>query len=1213
MPRKLRFLRFGKFPLGLFLAVCLGVQPSATAQLAEQVTDLLAQRDPNEATGTGPYFQVGDRVVFFADSPSTGLELWTTDGTDTGTSLLVDSCPGVCESDRRVVAHLGDELYWLSHWQRRFSNESVLWRTDGTHSGTFPILAPMRARFNQVPPLASIGRITLFSQRSEEGLWSLWRTNGRPGGTFQISNLGAVFNADQPESFHTLGERIYFFYSGVLWSSDGTPEGTLQEFSPDAFTSLQEPLWQASGRLLFTGVRIDQKTLWSFDPASQSLTAIRTADDKLGESLACGGTTDSDPDHVYFYASDSNLVTQLWRTDGSPDTVQQLTDLSSPNPLGSCPSSQTFQVFGNTILFRAGQQTSPTLHRIDADSGTIQEVVQACQPNTQCSLTGLMTRVGENAVFSGWSPEAGQELWVTDGTTSGTQLLKDLCPGPCGSSPQLPLQLDSEVVFLAEGAQGNTELWRTDVTEAGTEKIATFPSTFLIDRRELPSVASSGTHYLLEGRDDAHGTEPWVADGSPEGPKILLDIDARYRSSTPIDLRAIAGGLAFSASWAAEPDGTEVEELWFAPSSSRDVIRFTDFNDFRSVKEMSEAAGRLYFLRNTSGSATELWSSDGTENGTLPIHTLEAPPPTFLREEFPVIELRGSGLFLVNHPDSGGLWRTDGTAVGTVLAVSLAELGLDRGRPLGKAGDMLYFSGLTRPSDQSLFVTDGTAAGTRFLTSVNPFAAPSGFVPLHGDTFFLERECSAGGRLMRSDGTLAGTRPVSDQPRFGCYTFNGEMAATETHLFFIEDEVDEAGERTGLFLWKSDGGPAGAQPLREFPIPGTFPDDYYLTATNFGVFFTPNDEAVGKELWRSDGTAPGTRLVRDIRPGPTTAAIHDLTLAGEQLFFVANDGVHGSELWVTDGNEAGTRLVHDILPGARSSDPRDLTVSGNKLYFSADDGLSGRELWVLPLDDSGPPCRASNTALCLQDGRFKVEMQWTDFQDRTGAGQAVSITEDTGYFWFFSDQNVETILKVLDGTPLNDHFWTFYGALSNVEYWITVTDAETGLTRRYFNPLRNFASVGDNESFGPRGASFLHAPESLESTAAAQPIVVDSQTSEEALGLCTPSARRLCLNGGRFAVEATWADFSGNTGDGQAVTLTDDTGYFWFFSDTNVETVLKVLDGRPNNGAFWVFYGSLSNVDFDLTVTDTQTGAVRTYQNRNRQFASVGDTGAFPQ
>ena len=94
-------------------------------------------------------------------------------------------------------------------------------------------------------------------------------------------------------------------------------------------------------------------------------------------------------------------------------------------------------------------------------------------------------------------------------------------------------------------------------------------------------------------------------------------------------------------------------------------------------------------------------------------------------------------------------------------------------------------------------------------------------------------------------------------------------------------------------------------------------------------------------------------------------------------------------------------------------------------------------------------------------------------------------------------------------------------------------------------------------------------------------------------------------------MESTWKDFSNRTGTGRAVSLTGDTGYFWFFDPANVEAVVKVLDATPVNGHFWVYYGALSNVEYKLTVTDTVTGAVKTYANPKGRFASAGDTTAF--
>jgi len=85
----------------------------------------------------------------------------------------------------------------------------------------------------------------------------------------------------------------------------------------------------------------------------------------------------------------------------------------------------------------------------------------------------------------------------------------------------------------------------------------------------------------------------------------------------------------------------------------------------------------------------------------------------------------------------------------------------------------------------------------------------------------------------------------------------------------------------------------------------------------------------------------------------------------------------------------------------------------------------------------------------------------------------------------------------------------------------------------------------------------------------------------------------------------------GIEGNGKAVPGTDQTGYFWFFDPANIELVVKVLDGRPVNGKFWVFYGALSNVEYTLTVTDLETGAERVYRNPPGNLCGRGDTSAL--
>lgn len=114
-------------------------------------------------------------------------------------------------------------------------------------------------------------------------------------------------------------------------------------------------------------------------------------------------------------------------------------------------------------------------------------------------------------------------------------------------------------------------------------------------------------------------------------------------------------------------------------------------------------------------------------------------------------------------------------------------------------------------------------------------------------------------------------------------------------------------------------------------------------------------------------------------------------------------------------------------------------------------------------------------------------------------------------------------------------------------------------------------------------------------------------------GSCVPSDRRLCLRGGRFAVEAEWRDFAGHTGRaGVAEAATADSGLLYFFSPGNWELQVKVLDGCRVNDHYWVFAAGTTNVAFTLRVTDLETDESAVYDNPLGRIAlTVADTTAF--
>ncbi len=105
--------------------------------------------------------------------------------------------------------------------------------------------------------------------------------------------------------------------------------------------------------------------------------------------------------------------------------------------------------------------------------------------------------------------------------------------------------------------------------------------------------------------------------------------------------------------------------------------------------------------------------------------------------------------------------------------------------------------------------------------------------------------------------------------------------------------------------------------------------------------------------------------------------------------------------------------------------------------------------------------------LLLRDGRFAVETRWRRSDGTAGHGRSQLLTADTGAVWFFSPDNIELIVKVLDACKaLHPRFWVFAGGLTNVEVELRVTDLQTGQQRTYSSPLgQAYVPVQDTRAF----------------------------------------------------------------------------------------------------------------------------------------------------
>lgn len=364
---------------------------------------------------------------------------------------------------------------------------------------------------------------------------------------------------------------------------------------------------------------------------------------------------------------------------------------------------------------------------------------------------------------------------------------------------------------------------------------------------------------------------------------------------------------------------------------------------------------------------------------------------------------------------------------------------------------------------------------------------------------------------------------------------------------------------------------------------------------------------------------PGVELTRlaDGRSGGWIVWRLEVGSDAPPLAITTSGGSGNADLFLRFGAAPTVNLFDASSAGSGNQETIALPQPRAGTYYLGLRAVAPYSGLTLKVAGGGGGCVASSTALCLNGGRFKVEAAWRTGDGRTGSGHPLALTGDTGTFWFFDAANLEMVVKALDGCGVNGSFWIFAGGLTNVQVDLTVTDTAAGTVRTYRNPQgAAFQPIQDTRAFSTcAGAATAGAdPAELERSALTAWADLEARlvAGDHKAGSCAAASNRLCLAGNRFQVEATWRARNGASGVGTAIPLTADTGTFWFFDAANVEMILKVLDACAVNGRFWVFAGGLTDVETEIRVTDTATGAVKTYRNpQGTAFRPVQDTGAF--
>jgi len=387
----------------------------------------------------------------------------------------------------------------------------------------------------------------------------------------------------------------------------------------------------------------------------------------------------------------------------------------------------------------------------------------------------------------------GYELWGSDGTATGTVLVKDINLGVASSEPYGYTEANGTLFFGADDGIHGWALWKTDGTEAGTVMVKDLHPGAGSTWGLLEFTEMNGTLYF-RGDDEAHGAELWKSDGTAAGTVMVKDIYPGPAWSYPGYLIEVDGTLFFHAD-----DGVHGTELWKSDGTAAGTVMVKDIRPGAEGSNPDERAainGILLFTAHETVHGRELWRSDGTAAGTFLLKDTYAPTwgagPRYFAPWGDTL------YFSARDVDHGyELWKSDGTAAGTVMIKDINP-GPDTAQPasLYVMDDVLYFKASDGIHSYEIWKSDGTAAGTVMIKDIFPGAWdswPENLAGLDGILYFNARTTVFDRELWRSDGTEAGTwmardiRPGSDgsYPRFF-------INVDDILYFWADDEVHGA-------------------------------------------------------------------------------------------------------------------------------------------------------------------------------------------------------------------------------------------------------------------------------------------------------------------------------------------------------------------------------------------------------------------------------------
>lgn len=565
---------------------------------------------------------LNDHFYFYGTNGVSGFELWKSDGTDAGTTMVKDIVPGFNSSNFSLKGTVLNNIIIFE--ASNGSDGLELWKTDGTEAGTTMIRninginSSSISNSNNNLYIKFNNEVYFLANDNVNGN-EIWKTDGTTVGTTLLKDIRAGNSSITAIKFHVdeINNKLLFFTASTnsstrtLWVSDGSTNGTIElsSIEDSNISGLEENFISLNNSTVFTGQ--DPKygnELWFTDGTINNTAFF--ADMNFSNSSSPAKFTNVNGE-LFFRARGTETGNQLFKSDGTFQGTQMVKDINSGN--NSIGDDSEMTEINGTLFFSANDGTNGNeLWKSDGtENGTV--MVKDINIGNQSSMqysnaVQPITAINDLLYFYANDGVNGTELWRSDGTETGTYMIKDIYTGNSNNSsfPRSFVTLNNIIYFIANDNTG-TALWTTDGTESGTVKIINLNDMRVLNtvNNKLIIVAeTSGTTY---GPHDL-----WVSDGTVAGTTHIQEfeggIDSNIRFTTTLndEFYFVAKIPFFGRKGIYKTDGTIAGTVLLYDGSSHPTINNVDIDDIVTC------GNNVYFaVKPYSGFNEELWRTDG--------------------------------------------------------------------------------------------------------------------------------------------------------------------------------------------------------------------------------------------------------------------------------------------------------------------------------------------------------------------------------------------------------------------------------------------------------------------------------------------------------------------------------------------------------------------------------------------------------------------------